>query len=1065
MADQHEIMQQIRRLLPIAAILFMYVLLQCTGADSLATTATNITPGASVAVTYLNGVGVTCDSNHIITELSSPGEPCATNAISLLSGGYCDLYYTNQPSGSQANTYPPPACLLDEAVSLSGTTCKAVSYTNHSVLQGQYNICTFYNYNGGWFPGYAVGLNVTNTNTLGISSSGDDVVFSGGLASLPWCTSGSCYLEFAGGASGQGCVSPIPKGSTSPQLSACTGTLTASEAPCLVSSGSSSGTFNPDSLPKGNYMVCGYDYSSQPIPCASSCSMYISTQFASANVVCSGAGGSGNCVEGGPYHVPSGSGQHVSTISFGSFAFNTPTTIAGNMISANFVIDGVVPPGPGQSYSPLFLYANSLPPGTAISNNYAALCGPIVSSISGSSQCNGASHSAASGCYQQYELTDTGAGVSCGYASGSGSSAYDPSPPCSCQASSLASVDSSVLDCNVNSVTPTADSANPTGTLPVGNYIYCGVFQPSPTAAPIYDALGFFQVYQPAPPPPIQSYGPNNTAPFLQAVCYIYNQVNTALVLLTIVLLLLGAIMYEGSHVLPAADRGVIQGYGIGMFLAGVVGAIISTSALWIISMATNTPVSQILSSCAGTYNANLTTTTSSTSTTTSSTSTSSTSSSTSTTSTTSTICQMYEVTNPPIQAGGVASVISCTGNNCYLSGDAVSDCNIQVDSSYTLYTNGFNLVAGNTITLDGTVVTGNGTVEGASQWGSYSTAVANVPGGGGGYGSGVSCQSCSWCSWSWTGHLCCNGNNQNIGTGGQAGTGGGEYGGPGGGGGGGAANDTASPECGAATTAGGNGGGYNGAATSQAGPWCDGACGTFNSCGSSDCGICDTSTTCRNPNSGCGGSPVALGNSGGGGNAGTGQGAQSGGGGAYCGTTTGTGSQTAYPGGSGSTGSPYATPSLSAISSLWPNPGNDNIAPAFTGSGGGGGGDGAISGQESQGSPGGNGAYGIYIQANTIKGSGYVYSNGASGTPGNCNGGSATGGAGGGGGGGGAIVIAYDVSVSAALHLSVNGGAGGSGTTCGSNPYLIPASGGSGYGGNGAITMLRWSTTPPVSP
>ena len=72
------------------------------------------------------------------------------------------------------------------------------------------------------------------------------------------------------------------------------------------------------------------------------------------------------------------------------------------------------------------------------------------------------------------------------------------------------------------------------------------------------------------------------------AICAIYNTyvtVRTAIYILAIMLVLLGAATYAGSHMMPGQSRGNIQGYGMGMIMGGIIGVIIATIAPFVLQV------------------------------------------------------------------------------------------------------------------------------------------------------------------------------------------------------------------------------------------------------------------------------------------------------------------------------------------------------------------------------------------------------------------------------------------------------------------------------------------------
>ena len=87
-------------------------------------------------------------------------------------------------------------------------------------------------------------------------------------------------------------------------------------------------------------------------------------------------------------------------------------------------------------------------------------------------------------------------------------------------------------------------------------------------------------------------------SPVTNAICSVYTVVNTVLFILALVIMLIGGTLYAGSHILPGQSRGVVQGYAMGMVLGGLIASVIAVVAPWVLSIATNVPISSILSAC-----------------------------------------------------------------------------------------------------------------------------------------------------------------------------------------------------------------------------------------------------------------------------------------------------------------------------------------------------------------------------------------------------------------------------------------------------------------------------------
>lgn len=70
-------------------------------------------------------------------------------------------------------------------------------------------------------------------------------------------------------------------------------------------------------------------------------------------------------------------------------------------------------------------------------------------------------------------------------------------------------------------------------------------------------------------------------------ICQLYNTVHTIIFVLGLVLIIVGAAMYAGSHVLPGNLKSSAQGYGMGMIVGGIVGVILAISAPFILQVIT----------------------------------------------------------------------------------------------------------------------------------------------------------------------------------------------------------------------------------------------------------------------------------------------------------------------------------------------------------------------------------------------------------------------------------------------------------------------------------------------
>jgi hypothetical protein len=181
------------------------------------------------------------------------------------------------------------------------------------------------------------------------------------------------------------------------------------------------------------------------------------------------------------------------------------------------------------------------------------------------------------------------------------------------------------------------NQANATYTQPLstqymgtGNYIICGYdYQmiDTDTSGPVYGTLSPYfatlavncshgsctaaqTLQQPAPTQPcpscsisntpfgVTSYNSFNAAQFGQAVCGIYGTLNAVLLIFALMLMLLGAVIYAGSSILPGQTRGVAQNYAFGFILVGIIATVIAASSIYALSVAGSTTVQGVLALC-----------------------------------------------------------------------------------------------------------------------------------------------------------------------------------------------------------------------------------------------------------------------------------------------------------------------------------------------------------------------------------------------------------------------------------------------------------------------------------
>ena len=83
-------------------------------------------------------------------------------------------------------------------------------------------------------------------------------------------------------------------------------------------------------------------------------------------------------------------------------------------------------------------------------------------------------------------------------------------------------------------------------------------------------------------------------------ICIVYTVVHTAVFILGLVLMIGGAVMYAVSHIMPGQSKSVLQGYGMGMILGGVIGVIIAEIAPFLLGliMGSSASVASITAAC-----------------------------------------------------------------------------------------------------------------------------------------------------------------------------------------------------------------------------------------------------------------------------------------------------------------------------------------------------------------------------------------------------------------------------------------------------------------------------------
>ncbi len=69
------------------------------------------------------------------------------------------------------------------------------------------------------------------------------------------------------------------------------------------------------------------------------------------------------------------------------------------------------------------------------------------------------------------------------------------------------------------------------------------------------------------------------------ALCGIVTQVQEVIFFIALALMIIGGSLYAAAHMLPAQQRGALQGYGMGMIIGGVVGVILVLVAPYVLNM------------------------------------------------------------------------------------------------------------------------------------------------------------------------------------------------------------------------------------------------------------------------------------------------------------------------------------------------------------------------------------------------------------------------------------------------------------------------------------------------
>lgn len=73
--------------------------------------------------------------------------------------------------------------------------------------------------------------------------------------------------------------------------------------------------------------------------------------------------------------------------------------------------------------------------------------------------------------------------------------------------------------------------------------------------------------------------GTGITTNIINTTCELYNTIHTVILFVGLALIIVGAALYAGSHVLPGNLKSNAQGYGMGMIVGGIVGVILALAA------------------------------------------------------------------------------------------------------------------------------------------------------------------------------------------------------------------------------------------------------------------------------------------------------------------------------------------------------------------------------------------------------------------------------------------------------------------------------------------------------
>lgn len=84
------------------------------------------------------------------------------------------------------------------------------------------------------------------------------------------------------------------------------------------------------------------------------------------------------------------------------------------------------------------------------------------------------------------------------------------------------------------------------------------------------------------------SQGNINVTNVTSALCDVANAVFSVIFILGLMLMIIGAAMYAAAHIMPAQQKGSLQGYGMGMIIGGIVGVVLALLATPILGLIAN---------------------------------------------------------------------------------------------------------------------------------------------------------------------------------------------------------------------------------------------------------------------------------------------------------------------------------------------------------------------------------------------------------------------------------------------------------------------------------------------